>query len=396
MTIDIGRRPLRIGIITDALHERTVDGEARIANGGVGVYVYQLVSQLLAIDQVNQYFLIRFGPGLLDIYRNPRAQSIFLPVNKLNRAVALIGGLYSKPVRELKLDLVHFPNMFGGASLRAPARLIATVHDMTPLIVPWTHPITRVIAYRLAIGPTIRRSARIIVPSNTTGRDLIARGIVLPERIVCIPLGIGGGIQRTRQTPEFATRYQINRPFILTVGVLEPRKNQAILLDVLRELRRQGHDLELIIVGRVGWRWTNPLTMEKYQDLRPWVRVLTDIPDRDLVEFYNRAELFIYPSLYEGFGLPIVEAMACGAPVIASNTASLPEVAGSAALFADPRDVHGFAAQASRLLSDPALRQRMVEAGVQRARGFTWQANAEKTLALYEEICRSTPLSPSV
>src|SRR5208337_2092341 len=133
---------------------------------------------------------------------------------------------------------------------------------------------------------------------------------------------------------EFAARYQISRPFILTVGVLEPRKNQVMLLDVLRELRKEGHDLELIIIGRPGWRWTNPLTLEKYQDLRPWVRILADIPDPDLIEFYNRAELFVYPSFYEGFGLPILEAMACGTPVIASNASSMPEVGGPAALFA--------------------------------------------------------------
>ncbi len=162
-----GSRPLRIGIATDALYERTVDGEARIANGGVGVYVHQLVSHLLAIDSVNEYFLIRLGEGRLDIYRNPRAQSIFLPGSKFNRAIALLGGAYSRTARDLKLDLMHFPNMFGGGSLRAPARQIATLQDLTPLILPATHPRSRVIAYRTLMRRAMRRSARVIVPSET-------------------------------------------------------------------------------------------------------------------------------------------------------------------------------------------------------------------------------------
>lgn len=389
MTTEIGRRPLRIGIVTDALYERIVDGEVRIANGGVGVYVYQLVSHLLTLDQLNQYFLIRVGEGQLDIYRHPRAQSTFLPRTYLNRAAAVLGGAYSRQVRDLKLDLVHFPNMFGGGLLRAPAKQIATVHDLTPLTIPSTHPRSRVIATRIAIGHAVRTADRVIVPSNATARDLIDRSLAPSERIVCIPEGVNPLMRRVSPTPEFAARYGITKPFILTVGVLEPRKNQTILLDVLRVLRKEGHDLELIIIGRPGWRWVDPLSTEKYRDMRPWVRILADISDPDLMEFYNRAELFMYPSFYEGFGLPILEAMACGAPVISSGVSSMPEVAGSAALFADPRDVETFTSQALRLLRDRQLRNAMVEAGIKRAQTFTWRATAEATLALYEEVCCS-------
>ena len=383
-----GSRPLRIGIATDALYERMLDGEVRIANGGVGVYVHQLVSHLLAIDQVNQYFLIRLGEGRLDIYRNPRARSIFLPGSKFHRAIALVGGAYSRTARELKLDLMHFPNMFGGGSLRAPARQIATLQDLTPLILPATHPKSRVIAYQMLTRRALRRSAHVIVPSSATARDLANSGAVAPDRIVRIPLGVNPLMRRVEPTAEFALRYKISRPFILTVGVLEPRKNQVMLLEVLRELRAQGHDLELIIIGRPGWRWKDPLALESNRDLKPWVRILADISDSDLIEFYNRAELFMYPSFYEGFGLPILEAMACGAPVISSSASSMPEVAGSAALFGNPGDARTFTSQALRLLGDRALRRAMVDAGIDHARRFSWRANAEATLALYEQVCQ--------
>ena len=216
MTAEKSTRPLRIGIATDALHERTVDGEVRIANGGVGVYVHQLVSHLLAIDPVNQYFLIRFGPGQLDIYRHPRARCIFLPASKIKRAAALLGGLYSRPARELELDLMHFPNMFGGGWLRAPARQIATLHDLTPILLPSTHPMTRVIATRLIIARSLRRSDRIIVPSNATARDLVDKGLAPPERIVCIPEGVNPAMRRVAPTAEFAARK--------LDSLIEPRK----------------------------------------------------------------------------------------------------------------------------------------------------------------------------
>ncbi len=390
MILENRTRPLKIGIVTDALHERIVDGEVRIANGGVGVYVQQLVSHLLSIDQVNHYHLIRVGEGLLDIYRHPRATSIFLPANRLYRTGSLLGPAYSRTVRDLKLDLVHFPNMFGGGWLRAPAKQIATLQDLTPLILPATHPRSRVLAYKIIVGTTLRRADRVIVPSAATGRDLIERGLVPPERMVQIPLGVNPLMRRTSPTAEFAARYHISKPFILTVGVLEPRKNQMLLLEVLRELRKAGQDFELIIIGRPGWRWIDPLTLEKYRDLRPWVRILADVSDADLIEFYNRAELFMYPSFYEGFGLPILEAMACGVPVISSSASSMPEVAGAAALFADPASAPAFTSQALRLLRDRTLRQVMVEAGLERARSFNWRATAEATMALYQDVTRTS------
>jgi glycosyltransferase involved in cell wall biosynthesis len=282
---------------------------------------------------------------------------------------------------------VHFPNMFGGGSLSPPVKQVITVHDLTPLIIPSTHPMSRVIASRMVIARATRSSDRVIVPSHATGRDLMEKGLLPPERIVCIAEGVNPAMRRISPTPEFAARYQIGRPFILTVGVLEPRKNQTILLEVLRELRKQGHDLELIIIGRPGWRWVNPLRSEKYREMQPWVRIIADISDLDLTEFYNRAELFMYPSFYEGFGLPILEAMACGAPVISSSASSLPEVAGSAALFADPAEAGSFTSQALRILRDPTLRQAMVQAGVEHAHRFNWRATAEATLAVYQEVC---------
>ena len=173
--------------------------------------------------------------------------------------------------------------------------------------------------------------------------------------------------------------------------MLEPRKNHVLLFEVLRRLRERGEQIDLVIIGRPGWRWRNPLEQPQFKPLRPWVRIIEDVPDADLVEFYNRAAVFAYPSLYEGFGLPILEAMACGTPVVSATGSSLPEVAGDAALYADPRDAEGFAAQVARVLRDPALRAQMVEAGLRRAREFSWRRTAEQTLAVYRSVCGVAP-----
>jgi len=382
-----GARRLRIGIITDGLMERTVGGEVRIANGGVGVYIHQLVKHLLQIDSVNEYFLIRFGAGQLDIYRDPRAHNVFLPPSKINRTLGLADIPYARLVREFRLDLLHYPNQFGGAFLPRNIPRVATLHDLTPLLFPHLHPWRRVLGFRLLAHRSLRRCDRIIVYSDNTRRDLVSKGMAAPNAIVKIPLGVSPGFKPGVATDGFKQRYGLARPFILTVGVLEPRKNHGVLFELLRRLRERGEQIDLIVIGREGWRWSSPLARPEFKALARWVRILGDLPDADLAEFYNRAAVFVYPSLYEGFGLPVLEAMACGAPVVCSSSSSLPEAGGDAALYADPGDAEAFAKQVARILRDSELRRRMAEAGLRRARLFSWQRAAEQTLAVYLSVC---------
>ncbi len=380
-------RPLRIGIITDGLMERVSGSEVRIANGGVGVYIYQLIKHLFEADSINEYFLIRFGAGHLDVYRDRRANNVFLPASRASRTLGLVDIPYASLVRKLGLDLLHYPNQFGGAFLPRHVKRVATLHDLTPLLFPHLHPWRRVIGFRLLARPSLRRSDRIIVYSANTRRDLVSRAMAEQSAIVNIPLGVNPGLRPAAATDGFVRRYRLPHRFILTVGVLEPRKNHLMLFEVLRHLRKQGEDIGLIIIGREGWRWTSPLTRPEFQSLTPWVQILADVPDADMAEFYSRAALFVYPSLYEGFGLPVLEAMACGTPVVCSSASALPETGGDAALYADPHDAGAFETQVSRVLADRALGQRMAEAGLRRARQFSWRRTAEETMAVYRGVC---------
>jgi glycosyltransferase involved in cell wall biosynthesis len=382
-----GARSLKIGIITDGLMERKSGAEVSIANGGVGVYIYQLIKHLLQLDPVNQYFLIRFGAGELDIYRHPRAHNVFLPASRVSRTLGMADMPYAGLVRRLGLDLVHYPNQFGGAFLPRRIKRVATLHDLTPLLFPRFHPRRRVLGFRLLARPSLHRCDRIIVYSSRTRHDLLNREMAAQSAIVNIPLGVDPRMRPGVATEDFARRYQLVRPFILSVGVLEPRKNHIVLFEALRHLRERGESIDLIVIGRPGWRWSSPLGRAEFRDLTPWVRILADVPDADMPEFYNRAAVFAYPSLYEGFGLPLLEAMACGVPVVSSSAGALPEVGGDAVLYADPLDSPAFAGQLARVLGDGDLRRRLADAGLRRARRFSWERTAEQTLAVYESVC---------
>jgi len=377
----------RFGIVTDGLEERVVDGEIRIANGGVGVYIYQLIRHLLDIDRENEYFLISYSRGLHDIYHHPKAHPVVLQLQGLRTPQVMLDRPYRRVVQELHLDVIHFPNQFGGALLPSATRRVATLHDLTPLLLPRTHPVPRVMLYLVWARLSLRRCDRVIVPSNTTAGDLIRKGFARAENITTIPMGVSHAFRPEVCTHGFMERHSLTRPFILNVGVLEPRKNHVLLVELLKRLRESGEEVDLVMIGREGWRWVNPVDRPEYEALRPYVHIFQDVPESELVEFYGRASVFVYPSLYEGFGLPMVEAMACGTPVVASDTSSLPEIGQGAALYASPRNAAGFAAHVMRLLHDAELRSHMAAAGVERARQFSWRRTAESTLQVYESLC---------
>lgn len=386
-------RPLRIGILTDGLEERDVGGAVRIGNGGVGVYIYNLVTHLRQIDPVNQYVTIRVGGGRLDLYAAGDGNHVGLRRSGWNRLARWVDIPYPRIVRQRGLDLLHYPNQFGGAFLPRRTKRVVTLHDITPILYPDHHPRRSVLGYRALMRRSLSAADHIIVDAGHTADDLVRRGVAVPEKLSVIPLGVAGSFRPGLRSDGFAARYDLPDRFILTVGVLEPRKNHPALVAALRRLHQQGEPVGLVIVGRDGWRWKDPLADPALAHLRPWVRLYRDVPDADLPEFYARAAVFAYPSFYEGFGLPVLEAMASGTPVVASNASSLPEVVGSAALLADPHDAGDLAAKLLSVLRDAALHDRLRLAGLERSRRYTWRQTAERTRAVYERVCRGADRS---
>jgi len=214
-----------------------------------------------------------------------------------------------------------------------------------------------------------------------------------PDRVVVVPLGVNSSFRPLDQAVArevIQRKYGVADPFVLFVGALEPRKNVPTLLQAFDKYRQMypRSTYRLVIVGRQGSAWPEIQRTVEYLSLTPDVVFLGHVPGEDLPLLYNAAELFAFPSMYEGFGLPVLEAMACGTPVLTTNVSSLPEVAGDAAILVDPTDGDALAMAMGQVLNDASLREGLSERGVERAQAFSWQRAAQSTLSVYEQVAR--------
>jgi glycosyltransferase involved in cell wall biosynthesis len=233
---------------------------------------------------------------------------------------------------------------------------------------------------RATLRPALRRAALALCISEATRRDLVERFPDVEARALVTPLAASPPAVPA-DLDEVRARHGLARPFVLGVGTLEPRKNLVALIDAWAGL---GTDAELVLVGPPGWEMEEIVRRARAAH----VRLLGFVSDADLAALYAMCELFCYPSLYEGFGLPVLEAMAGGAPVVCANTSSLPEVAGDAAVLVDPRDPQALRAALAALLGDPGERARLREAGRRRAAEFSWERTAAATLGALEGLHR--------
>jgi glycosyltransferase involved in cell wall biosynthesis len=243
---------------------------------------------------------------------------------------------------------------------------------------------------RRVVPRSAQRADCVIAISEATRRDVIALYGLPPEKVIAIPLGVSPRFHLTPHPPppqgegEVRARYGLpGGPLVLTVGTMQPRKNHLRLVQAFARLKTEA---VLVIAGGQGWAYE--AVRDEVVRLRIADRVFFTgfVDDNDLPRLYNAAAVFVYPALYEGFGLPVLEAMACGVPVITSNVSSLPEVAGDAALLVDPLDVDAIAVALDRLLVDERLRASLREKGIARAGQFTWARAAEKTWGVYRAL----------
>jgi glycosyltransferase involved in cell wall biosynthesis len=278
-----------------------------------------------------------------------------------------------------------------------PVPVVATIHDLAFEHLPETFTRRGSMQLKLTVRRTARRAARIATVSEYSRQDLLRTYNLAPEKVAVTYNGIEPHFtpqaSSANEAEDVRRRFGIGRDFLLAVGSLQPRKNLVRLIRAYAGLRDEigGRAPQLVIVGRKLW-----LTAEIFAEVRRqrWAEdvILTGyVTDEDLPKLYRAATAFVYPSLFEGFGLPPVEAMACGTPVITSNTSSLPEIVGDAAVLIDPCDEQALAVALSQITSDAALRARLRGQGIERAKKFTWRAAAEMTLQLYREASGSAP-----
>ena len=284
-------------------------------------------------------------------------------------------------------DIFHASNLLRKPPSRKGARprLTATIHDLTCWIMPEVHSAANLRADR-EFGEALRRADGLIAVSQSTKEDAVRILKIAPEKMTVIHSGIapaffkidGRAIQETRQ------RYSLKRPSVLFVGTIEPRKNLDFLITAFESLPGSlKQQFELVVAGPIGW--AERATVERLRGLR----YLGYVPENDIPALTAGATVFAYPSLYEGFGFPVAQAMAAGVPVITSNVSALPEIAGDAALLIDPRSLDGLRSALERLLLSESLRNELAARGRERARAFSWERCAQESLKWFRQIAGS-------
>jgi glycosyltransferase involved in cell wall biosynthesis len=287
-------------------------------------------------------------------------------------------------LRDVRPDLVHFTNYL--APLASSVPYVVSFHDMSLSLLPQYHTLKKRVLTSSLI-PSVARGARMILtPSESTRRDVVRLLRVDPGRVRVIPYAASPTFRPMAAAPESLDALGVRTPYFLYVGTLEPRKNLARALRAFASVAGALPQCRFVIAGQRGWRYAEVLRAAEHPALRGRVDFLGYLPEERLPVLYAHALALVYPSLYEGFGLPVVEAMACGTPVLTSRSSSLAEIGEGAALLADPTDEKALADGLHALATDAGLREKLRGLGLERARAFSWERTGRETVAAYQEV----------
>ncbi len=368
-----------------------IDATPITNRSGTGYYTQKLIEFLGRADSENKYVLFcpkgykadLEHPGMFD-YPNFR----FIELRSRSQAAVAIWRQLSLPaqLRKLKIDLVHFPSFI--ASLRSDTPSVVTVHDLCFALFPEAFSTLRRIYYRSIIPQSVKRCDSVIADSDSTRKDILERLNAEDDRVRTVHLGVDPvrffRVIRESERERLREQYNLPKEFILYVGTLEPRKNVARLIRAFDYgIVSRGLSHHLVIAGRKGWLFDDIFREVRALNLEDRVHFPGFIPPSHLAALYSMTRALAYPSLYEGFGLPCLEAMSCGAPVITSDRSSLPELVGDCALIVDPTSVDSIAGALNKICSDDELHKVLSEKGPRRASHFSWLTTAKKTVEVY-------------
>jgi len=361
---------------------------------GVGHYTQRLVSGLAAIDHINRYTCVvtKGGPGLDVSQPNVRWWSTRVSFEDHVAGDLWLLGYLPLRLYALKTDVYHGPAVFLPL-LKLGYRTVVTIHDLVSFLFPETVPRKYSLYMRLMTRVAARSADRIIAVSGATKVDL-QRTLGIPDdKIAVIHEAVApefGVAPEPSAVGAVVRRYGIRRPYCLFVGNLEPRKNLNRLIEAFALLKARGSQgsgsHQLVLAGTRAWLYSGIFRAVEAHGLASEVVFTGYVAPGDLPALYAGAACFVFPSVYEGFGLPVLEAMSAGTPVVASRAGAIPEVAGDAALLVDAGRAPEIAEAIEAVLGDAALRARLVARGRARAQTFTWEAVARQTLAIYESV----------
>jgi len=374
------RIKMRIGINASKIYD---------VHTGVGRYTSNLSRSILKTDSKNDYYF--YAPGGMSnaVVDNIKWTDFKKPVVSIqNNTLRILWEQIVLPMcsRKDRLDLFHYTDHALSLLFRK-CPIIITVHDIAYLRLPNLLNISRKVYKKNILQVSIRKAQVIIADSYATKKDIIEYFGIKEEKIRVVHLGVESRFRPINNVENFRLKNKLPSKMILNVGTLEPRKNVVSLIKSFKKLKERGFkDGKLVIAGNKGWLYEEIFKEVGHSDLKQEILFLGVVKDEDLPLLYNCADIFVYPSLYEGFGLPPLEAMACGIPVITSNTSSLPEVIGDAGIMIDPTDINSLCDSMYVLLKDKELWNRMRNMGLERSKLFSWDNTAEKILKVYDEV----------
>jgi len=354
--------------------------------GGNVTYITSLIEALAEIDKANQYTLYVTMPEAVERYTgrwdnfNVRRTLPHTPLIRIPITLAL-------ELRRRPVDLLFVQYT---APLFAPCKVVTTIHDISYEHLPETFNRRSRFQMKLTIRHTARHADHVIASSEYSRQDVIDTYQLRPEKVTAIPLAAPASykpVTDQSRLNRIREKYSIKGDFILGVGSIHPRKNLSRLISAYAALVKRRDDVPaLILVGKKGWLSDETFNAKELSGLGDRVRFTGFVPDEDLPPLYSAAKVFVYPSFFEGFGLPPLEAMQCGTPVITGNRTSLPEVVGDAGLQVDPFQTDAIADAIEKVLSDEKLSLELSERGLKRAEKFSWGSTARQTLAVFERI----------
>jgi len=342
---------------------------------GFGFYVKNLVENLVKVGPKNEYLLI--SPKTEKDFSTPQRwiwDQIRFPFQ----------------AKKAKVDLLHQPCF--SAPVFYPGKVVVTCNDLISIFFPENLPLASRLFYSKWEPFSYRRADHIIAISEHTKKDILALLNIPEEKITVIPLAASKEfrpIKSPKKLKAVQAKYQTGSDYILHVSTIEPRKNLPFLVRAYALAVREGVDAKLVITGKKGWYYGGLFKLVDELNLKNQVIFTGYVEDQDMPALYSGAKAFVFPSQYEGFGLPPLEAMACGTPVISSNTSSMPEVIGSAGILIAPKDERLWARNIINVLKDKGLAKNMSDWGLRQAKKFSWAEAARKTIEVYEKVLKA-------
>jgi glycosyltransferase involved in cell wall biosynthesis len=377
---------MRIGI-----NARSLQG----SRSGIAQYVYYLLLYLRKVDKKNEYTLFLGSSNY--VFEDIANFEFLLDISDFptkNQFSKIVWQHLYLPLRmkELRIDVFHEPAFVAPYFKKCPA--VITIHDLSYKLLPNCYTLRNRLYLERLTERSISLSDKIIAISENTKKDILQNYKIKEEKIKVIYEGVDEVFHPMADLKEEASamvkaKYGISGNFILMVSLISPRKNMVNLIKAFSLLKKKGAaDHQLVIVGKKGWFFEEVFREAENSNYSKDIIFCDFVSRYDLVTLYNAADVFVYPSLYEGFGLPLLEAMACNCPVVASDCSSIPEVCSDAAILVDPLDPGAFAEAISQVINNRTLRESLIEKGRLRINNFSWEKTARETIDLYNSLRR--------